>query len=92
MGLDTLKSRFFGLGWQNPVEVLPWLEKALADKDAALTDPLYFYLPERISNESAWLDFWNRPELKELLDIRRSHPYPSNGIWIPRTGTEVSGS
>ena len=62
------------------------------DKDNILTDPSYFYLPERMSDEPAWLDFWNKPELKELLDIRRTHPYPSNGMWLPRIETAVSGS
>ncbi len=82
---------FFSLRWQDPVEVLPWLEKALLEKDINLTDPAFFYLPERYSDDPAWLGFWNKPELKELLDIRRSHPYPSNGIWLPRIETGGQG-
>ena len=82
---------FFSLRWQDPVEVLPWLEKAFMEKSIILTDPVFFYLPERISDDPDWLGFWNKPELKELLDIRRSQPYPSNGIWLPRIETGGPG-
>jgi len=74
---------FYSLRWEKPAEVLPWLEKALVEKETELTYPDLFYLPERISDDPAWLEFWERPELKELLDIRRSNPYPAVGFWIP---------
>ena len=90
-GFGNAMIAFFGMRWQDPVEVLPWLKKALLEKDINLKDPVFFYLPERFSDDPAWLDFWNKPELKELLDIRRSHPYPSNGIWLPRIETDVRG-
>ena len=75
---------FFSLDWKEPADVVPWLEIALEELDFKLTAPMYFYLPERISNDSRWLEFWNQPVLKELLDFRRSHPYPPIGVWKGR--------
>jgi TolB-like protein/Tfp pilus assembly protein PilF len=61
---------------------VPWLELAVQHNRFFLISPEYFYLPELMSTEPKWLEFWNRPGLKELIEIRRANPYPPNGLWI----------
>jgi TolB-like protein len=78
---------FYSLRWEPPAEVVRWLEKALAEKEVDLTFPLLFYLPERISDDPVWLEFWDRPELKQMFDIRRHNPYPVAGLWTPQPAT-----
>jgi len=79
--LDPAFIAFYVLSLDGPGAALPWLERAYKDKENVLVWPLIYYLPERMSDDPAWLEFWNRPDLKELLDMRRAHPYPSNGLW-----------
>jgi len=79
--LETSLLAFFVFTLDGPDAALPWLEQAYNEKDNALVWPSIFYLPERLSDDPDWLEFWNRPVLKELLDLRRAHPYPSNGLW-----------
>ena len=72
--------------WLDGVDAaLPWLEKAYQQHEYLLTWPLLVYLPERISTDAKWLEFWNRPGLKELMDIRRTNgPYEHIGFWKER--------
>ena len=72
--------------WLDGVDAaLPWLEKAYQQHEYLLTWPLLVYLPERISTDAKWLEFWNRPGLKELMDIRRANgPYEHIGYWKER--------
>ena len=79
--LDSAWIGFFVFCLDGPDAALPWLEQAYNEKNDALISPYIFYLPERMSDNPDWLEFWNRPGLKELLDMRRAHPYPSVGFW-----------
>jgi TolB-like protein/Flp pilus assembly protein TadD len=79
--MDSAWIGFFVFCLDGPDAALPWLEQAYNEKNDPLISPLIFYLPERMSDDPEWLEFWNRPGLKELLDMRRAHPYPSNGLW-----------
>lgn len=79
--LDSAWIAFYVFCLDGPDAALPWLEQAYNEKNNSLIWPLVFYLPERMSDAPDWLAFWNRPVLKELLDLRRAHPYPSNGLW-----------
>ncbi len=76
---------FYSL-WLDGVDAaMPWLEKAWQQREYLLTWPLLVYLPERISTDPKWLEFWNRPGLKELMDIRRANgPYEHIGYWKER--------
>jgi len=73
---------FYVFCLDGPAAAIPWLQQAYNERDNVLVYPSVFYLPERLSDDPAWLEFWNRPVMKELLDLRRAHPYPSNGLWI----------
>ena len=66
---------FFMLWLDGPDAALPWLQKAHAIREWMILWPDYFYLPERMSTDPKWLEFWNQPEYQELFEIRRSHPY-----------------
>ncbi len=79
--LETSLLAFFVFTLDGPDAALPWLEQAYNEKDNDLVWPAVFYLPERLSDDPDWLEFWNKPVLKELLDLRRAQPYPSNGLW-----------
>jgi TolB-like protein/Flp pilus assembly protein TadD len=77
----------FYTAWLDGVDAaLPWLEKAYQRRESYLTIPDTFYLPERISTDPKWLEFWNQPGLRELMDIRRGHePLPERvGYWKER--------
>ncbi|MDH4014450.1 MAG: tetratricopeptide repeat protein [Chromatiales bacterium] len=52
-------------------EALPLLEEAYRQRDSQLTWPLFFLLPETRSTDPAWLEFWHKPGLRELIEIRR---------------------
>jgi len=72
--------------WLDGVDAaMPWLEKAWQQHEYLLTWPLLIYLPERISTDPKWLEFWNRPGLRELMDIRRANgSYEHIGYWKER--------
>jgi len=72
----------FYMLWLDGAEAaLPWLQKARTNGEWILLWPDYFYLPERMSNDPKWLEFWDQPEYQELFDIRRSHPYDHVSYW-----------
>ena len=61
------------------------LEKAYAINDINLYWPSFFYLPEDVSDDPEWLNFWQKPRLSELMDIRRSHKTQEHaGMWKER--------
>jgi len=72
---------FYVFCLDGPDAAIPWLRQAYDEKDRGLVATNVFYLPERMSDDPDWLEFWNQPVLKELLDMRRAHPYPSSGFW-----------
>jgi len=80
-----IMTAFFTL-WLDGVEAaLPLLEKSYADKEGLLGWPEYFYLPERVSDDPAWIAFWQKPGLAELIETRRQFgPYDSVGYWKER--------
>jgi TolB-like protein/Flp pilus assembly protein TadD len=77
---------FFTLALDGAQAALPWLEKGYANHEEKLIWPDFFYLPERMSSEPEWLEFWNQPDLRELMDIRRANgPYGHIGLWNDST-------
>ena len=81
---NSLPASYIGfcILWLDGAEAaLPWLQKARASGEWLLLWPDYFYLPERMSTDPVWLEFWNQPEYQELFDIRRSHPYDHVSYW-----------
>ena len=69
--------------WLDGVEAaLPLLEKSYEEKEGLLAWPEYFYLPELMSNDPAWIAFWQKPGLAELMETRRQYgPYENIGYW-----------
>ena len=80
---------FFLLSLDGVDAALPWLDKGLKAKDGDLLWSFLFYLPERMSDDPDWLAFWDQPDLKEVLDMRRVKPYPTYGLWQPHS--ELNG-
>jgi TolB-like protein/Flp pilus assembly protein TadD len=52
---------------------LPLLEKSLEAQEYMLTWPEFFFLPELISDDPDFLAFWERPELRGLMETRRAN-------------------
>jgi TolB-like protein/Tfp pilus assembly protein PilF len=76
---------FFTLWLDGAEAALPWLQIAHANGEFMLLRWVdYFYLPERMSTDSKWLEFWNQPEYQGLLEIRRSRPYDNISYWKKR--------
>jgi TolB-like protein/cytochrome c-type biogenesis protein CcmH/NrfG len=67
---------------------MPWLEAAYDTHEYLLIYPEAFFLPEQVSDDPAWLAFWQRPGLVELVEIRRSRgqqgPIGHWQEWSPR--------
>ena len=62
---------------------MPWMEKAFESRDPGLVWPAYFHRPLRYSNDSAWLAFWSKPELKKLLELQATFSdFPDAGYWL----------
>ena len=78
----------FYVAWLDGVEAaIPLLEEAYDNKETLLAWPEYFYLPERISSDPAWIAFWQKPGLAELMESRREFgPYEKIGYWKERSG------
>ncbi len=49
------------------------MELAYVRRDIDLTRNADFRLPEERSTDPRWLAFWEKPGLKELIELRRSH-------------------
>ena len=69
--------------WLDGIEAaMPLLQKAYDNREYLLTDPQYFYLPERVSNDPLWTAFWQQPGLAELIETRREFgPFGNIGYW-----------
>ena len=79
LGLDEIA--FYTFWLDGPGPAIPWLEREVRSRGHLPIDTDFFYLPERMSDDPAWLEFWNQPELQELFDSRKSHPYQNVGLW-----------
>jgi TolB-like protein/Tfp pilus assembly protein PilF len=61
---------------------MPYFQKSYELREFALSWPEYFYLPEHVSNDPAWLEFWQQPGLAKLIQTRREYgPYENIGYW-----------
>jgi len=66
---------------------MPTLQAAYDANAVYLKSPLFFYLPEDVSDDPEWLAFWQQPGLAELIEIRRQHKTQTNiGLWKARPG------
>ena len=80
-GLGPAYIGFFLLSLDGVKTALPWLEQAYLEKDYDLMQSGLFYLPELISQDPEWLAFWDKPELKELHEMRRAGLPNPHGLW-----------
>jgi tetratricopeptide (TPR) repeat protein len=62
----------FALDIEGVEAALELMELAYVRRDAWLTR-MGFNLPEERSTDPRWLAFWEKPGLKELIELRRSH-------------------
>ncbi len=63
---------FFALDIEGIEVALQLMELAYVRRDVWLTRGPFF-LPEEKSTDPRWLAFWEKPGLKELIELRRSH-------------------
>lgn len=83
----NLTTAFYVLWLDGTEAALPFLNKAYEKNEFLLTWPWYVYLPERVSTDPDWLEFWQQPGLAELIEIRREHgPFEHIGAWKERAG------
>jgi TolB-like protein/Tfp pilus assembly protein PilF len=77
----------FYIAWLDGVEAaIPFLAESYDKKEQLLVWPEYFYLPENVSDDPQWLEFWQQPGLAELIETRRGFgPYENIGYWKPRS-------
>jgi len=77
----------FYAAWLDGVEAaIPILQESYNNKEQLLVWPEYFYLPEHVSNDPAWIAFWQQPGLAELIEARREFgPYEKIGFWKARS-------
>ena len=82
-GFNAIVITAFYFAWLDGVEAaIPLLQKSYENREGFLVWPEYFYLPERISNDPAWIAFWQQPGLAELIETRREFgPYEHIGYW-----------
>jgi Tfp pilus assembly protein PilF len=77
---------FYTLWLDGTDAALPLLEKAYARQEWILTWSEFLYLPEDISDDPAWLAFWQQPRLAELMEIRRENKSQQHfGYWNGQT-------
>jgi TolB-like protein/Flp pilus assembly protein TadD len=72
--------------WLDGAEAaLPWLDRAYEAREFALVWPDSVFLPELYSTDPAWLEFWQRPGLAELIEMRRANGQTDiRTYWKPR--------
>jgi tetratricopeptide (TPR) repeat protein len=63
----------FALDIEGVEAALELMELAYVRRDIDLTRYADFRLPEERSTDPRWLAFWEKPGLKELIELRRSH-------------------
>ena len=79
---------FYSLVLDGVDAALPLLEKAYLSREALLTWPESFYLPEHISENPDWRAFWQQTGLSELIETRRQFgPYEHIGYWKGEVGS-----
>jgi TolB-like protein/Tfp pilus assembly protein PilF len=76
----------FYVAWLDGVEAaIPLLQESYNKKEQLLVWPEYFYLPENVSDDPAWIAFWQQPGLAELIEARHEFgPYEKIGYWKAR--------
>ena len=73
---------FFTMWLDGVAKAMPQFQKSYEHRDFTLSWPEYFYLPEHVSNDPAWIEFWQQPGLAELVKTRRENgPYENIGYW-----------
>jgi TolB-like protein len=79
---DLAATAFF-LTWLDGTDAaMPTLQAAYETNATYLQWPLFFYLPEDVSDNPDWLAFWQQPRLAELIEIRRQHKTQEHvGLW-----------
>jgi len=84
---DLAVTAFF-LTWLDGTDAaMPTLQAAYEANAVYLEYPLFFYLPEDVSDDPDWLAFWQQPGLAELIEIRRQHKTQAQvGWWKARPG------
>jgi TolB-like protein/Tfp pilus assembly protein PilF len=77
----------FYVAWLDGIDAaMPLLQEAYDSKEQYLVWPEYFFLPEMISDDPAWLAFWQQPGLAELVAARREFgPFEKIGYWKERS-------
>jgi TolB-like protein/Tfp pilus assembly protein PilF len=77
----------FFVAWLDGVDAaIPLLQESYDTKEQYLVWPEYFFLPEVVSDDPAWLAFWQQPGLAELIEARREFgPYEKIGYWKARS-------
>ncbi|MGA9575177.1 MAG: hypothetical protein WBS20_14660 [Lysobacterales bacterium] len=82
---DLAVTAFF-LTWLDGTDAaMPTLQAAYEANAVYLEFPLFFYLPEDVSDDPDWLAFWQQPGLAELIEIRRQHKTREHvGLWKER--------
>ena len=56
------------------------LLQAYREKDGTWSYPIYIRLPEQAPNSEAWQEFWSKPGVAELAELRRSHGFSPNAL------------
>jgi len=82
---DPAVTAFF-LTWLDGTDAaMPTLQAAYEANAVYLEFPLFFYLPEDVSDDPDWLAFWQQPRLAELIALRRSNKTQEHvGLWKDR--------
>ena len=82
---DLTFTAFF-VSWLDGADAaLPILRAAYETNEFNLEWPLYFYLPEDVSDDPEWLAFWQQPRLAELIALRRANKTQDHiGLWKER--------
>jgi len=82
---DLAVTAFF-LTWLDGTDTaMPTLQAAYEANAVYLEFPLFFYLPEDVSDDPDWLAFWQQPRLAELIALRRSKKTQEHiGLWKDR--------
>ncbi len=76
------QTAFFLAALGDMAGALEQVREAQTLNEYSLTWPEAVYLPELISEEPDWLAFWDDPELKRLMDARRStYRDGARGMW-----------
>ena len=82
---DLAVTAFFQTWLDGTDAAMPTLQAAYEANAVYLKHPLFFYLPEDVSDDPDWLAFWQQPRLAELIALRRSNKTQDHiGFWKER--------